>query len=124
MSFVLIVDDDPVYRHLHAHVLRGAGHTVVHAATLAEASAAVLADHFDLVLADYMLPDGDGLDLLEQLTAQDERPRFVLVTGKSDAHELSDDRVGGVDAYLTKPASSSAIRECVATLSAPPAPIR
>jgi two-component system, NtrC family, response regulator PilR len=118
MAFVLIVDDDPVYRHLHAHVLRGAGHTVVQAATLGEASAAVHAEQFDLVLADYVLPDGDGLDLLDELGSDPSaRPRFVLVTGKSDAHELSDDRVVGVDAYLTKPASSSALRDCVTTLS-------
>jgi CheY-like chemotaxis protein len=120
MSFVLIVDDDPVYRHLHAHVLRGAGHTVVQAATLDQAIAALQSERFDLVLADYMLPDGDGLDLLDELGPDAQaRPRFVLVTGKSDVHELSDDRVSGVDAYLTKPASSTALRQCVAESAAP-----
>jgi two-component system response regulator HydG len=107
MTMVLIVDDDAVYRHLHSHVLRSAGHGVVQADCVGAALAALDSQHFDLIVSDYVLPDGNGLDLLDHCRDLAAPPRFVLVTGKSDAQDLADARITGVDGYLTKPARSA-----------------
>src|SRR5450759_613309 len=39
---------------------------------------------FDIVTLDFMLPDGRGLELLEEITARGEIPRVIMVTGHGD----------------------------------------
>ena len=38
-------------------------------------------DSFDLVFLDLRLPDGEGTDLLEEITAKTEAPMVVMMTG-------------------------------------------
>jgi CheY-like chemotaxis protein len=119
MADVLVVDDDTVSRMLLTHMLGRLGHRVEEADGVGAAAEQALADHFDLVLCDYQMLDGVGLDLLEVLSGRGDRPRFVLVTTTADQEDVGDDRVGAVDAFLTKPVSSHDLAACVAALLAP-----
>lgn len=65
-SVVLVVDDDPAIRRLVRTGLELEGHSVIEAATLAQARA-LLDQPFDVVLLDRQLPDGDGLGLVDEL---------------------------------------------------------
>ncbi|MFK8025511.1 MAG: response regulator, partial [Ilumatobacter sp.] len=100
-THVLVVEDAPEFAQLVTAALR-AEHEVTTAATLADARERFYAVSPDLVVLDLTLPDGDGLDLCQEIRRDSDA--FVLVlTGRDDE---VDKLVGfrlGADDYMTKP---------------------
>ena len=114
MSAILVVDDDSVTRVVLRVMLERSGAEVVEADSV-DAARSVLADAvFDLVICDYVMPDANGLDLLE--ACPDLEGRFVLLTGTKERDDLGDDRVEKVSAYLTKPVGSEELSELIAAM--------
>ena len=66
---VLVVDDEAAMRRLARTALELEGYQVVEAATLAQARS-ITAERIGAVVLDRRLPDGDGLDLLDELRAR------------------------------------------------------
>jgi CheY-like chemotaxis protein len=99
---VLVVEDDPVWRRIISHTLAKHGAVVVDVNSIELAIEQLTTATYDLVLLDYELPDGQGLDLLDRC----DRNLYgcvVLVTGYADLQDLNDERATLVDGYLTKP---------------------
>jgi two-component system NtrC family sensor kinase len=67
MSAILIVDDSSTVRADLGDALEGAGFRVIPCATLADARTALRTQSIALAILDLTLPDGDGLELLEQV---------------------------------------------------------
>src|SRR5690606_1563541 len=104
MASVLLVDDEPDFVASASEMLRLHGHEVRTADTLANARRILDSQSSDVLLLDLMLPDGNGLELLEELTENHlSVERVVLITGhpgiKSQIKNLS----GPFVSYLTKP---------------------
>jgi DNA-binding response OmpR family regulator len=57
---ILLVEDEPHIQEPMSHALRRKDYTVDVAATVAEAKACLISQTYDLVIADWRLPDGDG----------------------------------------------------------------
>jgi len=57
---------------------------------------------FDIITLDYMLPDGRGLDLLQEITAFDDRPRVIMVTGHGDEETASRSFKSSASGYVVK----------------------
>jgi DNA-binding response OmpR family regulator len=111
---VLVVDDDPAIRLLCRVNLELDGHDVTEAGTLDDAREAVVAGHFDLVILDVHVGDGDGRDLLAELrTSKPELP-VALLTGTADRRDLIR---SGADALIPKPFTLEELRDTVAQLS-------
>ena len=106
-SRVLLVDDDPVSRLVLCHMLEHFGFSVEEADS-AEAALSRYRSDLDLILCDYVMPGGSGLDLLESLPV--DRPPFILITGELRREDLDDPRVRKVTDYLTKPVGSEELR--------------
>lgn len=100
---LLLVEDEPALRSTLIEALRQGGYVVEVAADFAQAYEKIKLYRYDCVLLDLTLPDGNGLDLLRALKA-DNSPAGVLVIS---ARNGLDDRVAGLDLgaddYLTKP---------------------
>ena len=64
---ILIVEDEPSLREVMQRALRQEGYVVETAATYAEADRRVSGYDYDCILLDIMLPDGNGLRLLERI---------------------------------------------------------
>ncbi len=100
---LLFVEDDPQIAGAVTRNLERSGFAVDHAGTLADAKACVEAQHYDVMVLDLGLPDGDGLDLVRELRHR-RNPLAVLVLTARDAVA---DRVAGLEAgaddYLIKP---------------------
>lgn len=95
---VLLVDDDDANRITLSALLEDAGLAVREAATLDEAREAIDEEQACvLVLADYHLDDGLGVELLPLVRARLPGARFVVVSGDADA-----DRIVGIDGVLRK----------------------
>ncbi|MBB2205089.1 response regulator transcription factor [Gluconacetobacter takamatsuzukensis] len=112
---VLLVEDDGKIAQEVAEELESRGFAVCHADTGPGGLAAALAETFDVMIVDRMLPEMDGLTLIETLRGrQVSIPVLVL-----SALSAVDDRVSGLkaggDDYLTKP---FAMEELAARLEA------
>ncbi|MCW3064435.1 MAG: response regulator receiver protein [Solirubrobacterales bacterium] len=103
MGYVLVVDDDPVFRGLARRVLVAGGLIVVaEVATVAEAIAAAHQLRPSAALVDVGLPDGDGIELACVLVALPWRPRVVLTSTDPDAASAEDVRRSGAGAFVPK----------------------
>lgn len=101
---VLYVEDNPADRELtRRHLERHAPHLKLREVeTLAEALDQLAVGDVDLVLADYRLPDGTGLDLLEAIKAKGLPVPVVLVTGSGDAEAAVRLLKAGAAEYVVK----------------------
>ena len=99
---LLIVEDDPDQRDLIEQKLVGhfgAG-TVVGASSIADAMDQDL-ESFDLILADYNLPDGTGMQLLERIKRISSTP-VILVTGENVGRTAAEAIQRGATDYVVK----------------------
>ena len=92
MARILIVEDDPDVLSLMEHIILDDGHQVATAETVAIANILLCAQHFDLVICDVNLPDGNGLHVADRANAMG--VKTLIVTG----HGLSL-RPGTLSAY-------------------------
>jgi two-component system, NtrC family, response regulator PilR len=90
----LIVEDDTVLRKHLARLFVREGYAVSTAANRAAAREHLAAARFDVLLLDLNLPDGDGLDLLAQLSPEQRPGRAVAMSASSTAeHERTAERL-------------------------------
>jgi DNA-binding NarL/FixJ family response regulator len=101
---VLVVEDHTMVAEMIASTLARESDIVVKGSvrTAAEAATAVDADHIDVVLMDYRLPDGDGISAARAIRATHPRTRVVIVTGEDSDHLLTDALKAGCAGYLNK----------------------
>jgi two-component system, OmpR family, response regulator len=99
---ILVVDDHGETRELLKRNLARASHVVTAASTCAEAERA-LADEFDAIVLDVMLPDGSGIELCARLRARGCRVPILLLTARGEVRERVTGLEAGADDYLVKP---------------------
>jgi CheY-like chemotaxis protein len=82
---VLIVEDNDLVSGALRVLFEQTGRRVSIAATVADAISVASADRPDLMLIDLTLPDGNGLNVLEELRRENRTPRVaVALTGHDD----------------------------------------
>ena len=121
---MLVIDDDPDISLLARLQLEGVGYDVVEADTAAAGVAQALDTAPDVILLDWMLPDGDGIGVLAELRADPSTADVpvIMVTARSHA---GDERVAweaGVADYLTKPFDGNDLLRRVQDALAEPTP--
>jgi DNA-binding response OmpR family regulator len=90
---ILLVEDEPEIQQLLAHVLRAAGYVVDTAASAEQAWERLRTSTYGAVIADWRLPDGDGLLLLDWAADQGTRTflmsgyLFQMPGGRAERHE-------------------------------------
>lgn len=99
---MLVVEDEPQMRKFIRASLASHGHRVLEAERASEAIMMLTSHRPDIVLMDLGLPDGDGMELTQQIREWSRVPIIVL-----SARGREDDKVkaldAGADDYLTKP---------------------
>ncbi len=105
----LIVDDDPEFRASLALLVEREGFEVLEASTVDDARRILSETPPDVALVDLALPDGDGLDLVQDESV-DDSVFFVIITGHASIDSaVSALRDGAVD-YLRKPADPGRLK--------------
>ena len=109
---ILLVEDEATTRAILTEVLRGEGYAVDSVATAAAATTCIEAIFYELVVADWVLPDGDGVDVAD--TAAQLGSKTLVVTGHltdlppgvADRHQLRSKQVGFEEIF-------SAVRQAI-----------
>jgi CheY-like chemotaxis protein len=101
---ILVVEDDSTLRALFRRRAERAGLQVIEAVTGAHAMALAVAEKPDLVLLDLHLPDGSGVQLIEQLKADPRTHLIPVVAWSGSDPEGSEPEVlrAGAVAYFEK----------------------
>ncbi len=103
---VLILDDERFDRHRLARLCSGLGFPCVvsNARTLTEFGDHLDQTHFGLILLDYALPDGTGLDALEmvQLSARNLNTPTIMISGQAAPQVAGAARNIGCARFLSK----------------------
>jgi DNA-binding NtrC family response regulator len=102
MSHVLIVDDDASTREALAALVQAEGFTAAAAGSVAEARIQLVRQRPDVVLMDLRLPDGSGMDLLQDLEDRS-TIETILITGHASVESAVEALRMGASDYLTKP---------------------
>ncbi|WP_270722307.1 response regulator transcription factor [Bacteroides hominis] len=100
---ILIIEDEPSLRELIQRSLEKERYVVEAAADFQSGLRKIEDYDYDCVLLDIMLPDGNGLNLLEQLKKMHKRENVIIISAKDS---LDDKVLGlelGADDYLPKP---------------------
>ncbi|MGF1633941.1 MAG: response regulator [Phycisphaerae bacterium] len=111
---ILVIDDEPDVRELVCDVVgRRPDCRINQAATLAEARQRLSEEPTDLVLVDVNLPDGNGMDILDELAENQPEAQAIVITGRPSVEQiLGAFRSGFID-YLPKPFDAEHLNERV-----------
>lgn len=102
MKTILIIDDEAEIRELLTIYLTNHGYATITAGNGAEAMTILQENPIDLVIADIMMPQMDGLELLKK-TRQNSQIPFLFISAKSDDMDKIYGLQLGADDYVGKP---------------------
>ncbi len=114
---ILIVEDEPSLREIMQRALKEEGYVVETAATYFEADAKIAGYSYDCVLLDIMLPDGNGLRLLERIKALRKRENVIIISARDSIEDKVSGLDLGADDYLPKPFHTAELKARIKSVS-------
>lgn len=114
---ILIVDDELAIRDMLRMALETAGYDCLEAETIDTAYLKVIDDLPDIILLDWMLPGGSGMELLRRLKREEitQDLPVIMLTAKAAEKNVIQGLDMGADDYITKP---FALKELLARIKA------
>ena len=116
MKRILLVDDDDLSRGAVHKMLERSGYMVHSTSTGQEALAHFRREAPDLVITDLIMPEVDGLEVIQELRRNDPGVRILAISGggRVDAEEyLSVARKFGASQVLSKPFTGQELKQAV-----------
>ncbi|GAC1029237.1 HDOD domain-containing protein [Pseudomonas sp. No.21] len=115
---IQIVDDDPWIANLLQQLVLSIrpGATVDSFAAVQAAVDAWRSNRYQLVIVDWNLPDGTGLDVMHKIRRIDKAVPLLVVTGRADRESVMAARPMGISAYITKPFDVPKVIACLEDL--------
>lgn len=103
MAKILLVEDDLTFSQILQNFLQKNGHEIICASNIKNGLKLWEQDTFDILLLDYRLPDGTGLDVLANVREKGALVPAILMTSFNDVRTaVKAMRLGAFD-YITKP---------------------
>ncbi len=100
---ILVIDDEESIRFSFQRFLAAEGHNVITVKGYREALVRMDEMEFDLILADNILDDGWGIDILEEVMRRDLKTRVIIMTAYPTKETVkAGSRTQAID-YLIKP---------------------
>src|SRR5471030_579573 len=116
MVKILVIEDEPGIAFSIETDLQTEGYEVVLVSDGAQAVPCALAESFDLILLDVMLPNKDGFEICRQLRHHGLKTPIILLTAKTHEAEKILGLDVGADDYVTKPFSPRELRARIRAL--------
>ncbi len=111
----LVVDDEADIRELLEITLLRMGVDVVGAEDLAQARRALEEQHFNLCLLDMRLPDGDGIELVREITTRHPQTPVAMITAHGNMETAIEALKAGAFDFVSKPVDLPVLRKLVET---------
>jgi DNA-binding response OmpR family regulator len=103
MTKILIIEDDPQIQKILRMNLKFNGYSTESSTTVTESWNLIMKDHFDLILMDIGLPDGNGLDLCTKIREAGLDVPIIFLSARTDEATVVKGIKNGADDYLRKP---------------------
>lgn len=100
---ILLVDDEEATLFGFSRYLIKAGYSIDSCKCLKDAKEKTVSEHFDAVLLDLKLPDGNAMDWIAELRSAHENTAIIIITGVSDIPTAVKAIKFGAHHFLTKP---------------------
>lgn len=100
---VLLIEDTPSLQMVYRSVLTTAGHMVTVASTAAEGLARFREQRPAVVLLDLVLPDRDGLDVMNEMLVQAPETNVIVITANGSINKAVEAMRAGAHEFLVKP---------------------
>jgi two-component system OmpR family response regulator len=100
---ILIVEDEKTLNTTLSEGLRELGFQTDEAENMKDAEYFIGIRNYDLVLTDWMLPDGSGLEIISQVKEKSQRTAVVVISARDDIDSEIEALRGGADDYIKKP---------------------
>lgn len=100
---LLIIEDDASLREIMQRALLAEGYVVECAPTYFDACDKIAGYSYDCIMLDIMLPDGNGLRLLEQIKRMGKNDRVIIISARDSLDDKIEGLDLGADDYLPKP---------------------
>ncbi|MEK6758606.1 MAG: diguanylate cyclase [Deltaproteobacteria bacterium] len=110
---ILIVDDDAFFRVLSSDILTAGGFQVKTASTGLEAISMIENDEFDIVITDLVMPDINGLEVLQKTKQINTLIDVIVVTGHGSIESAIEALKNGAFDYIRKPANEDELLHTV-----------
>ncbi|HEX9858699.1 MAG TPA: sigma-54 dependent transcriptional regulator [Paracoccaceae bacterium] len=122
---VLLIEDTPSLQMVYRSVLNSAGHQVLLAGTAAEGLSIFRNHGPQVVLLDLMLPDRDGLELMQDMLTLRPDTAVIVITANGSINKAVEAMRAGAHEFLVKPFDEQRFLGAVENAgSARPAPRR
>lgn len=110
---ILVVDDVDTAREAIADSLRKDGKEVLEAGTLKEARGYLQQNKADICILDILLPDGNGLSLLDEVIAMASQPKFIVITAHGQIDYAVEAMKKGAIDFITKPIDMKTLKKSI-----------
>lgn len=107
---ILVVDDDPDVRGVIGEFLAPEGYEIRMAGSASESFRILEREAIDLVLTDLVMPDGEGIAMIQEIRRRFPTVRTLAMSGARFGPSLRAAELLGADATLSKPLNSSLLR--------------
>ncbi len=121
---ILIIEDDLTLANQLEETLAQEHYKSVQAHSIAEAKRALDYSDFDLILLDWNLPDGDGVELMKAWRIEKLPAPILVLSAKSHINERVYALDSGADDYLCKPYSNLELLARIRALGRREAPVK
>lgn len=113
---ILLVDDDTLLRKTLRGTLEQSGHRVEEAVNGADGLRRLLVGNFELLITDLVMPEREGLELIQQVRAARPDMPIIAISGAFEGQFLQLARTFGAAAALQKPLSPDRLLQAVNTI--------
>lgn len=122
---IIIIEDEPEFRRRFETIIQEepSMRLVGSAGTKREGQALIERENFDVMLIDLGLPDGSGIDLIRQVSAQRPDVDIMVVTVFGDEQHVVSSIEAGATGYILKDSTAADVISCIRLLRAGGSPV-
>ncbi|NVM76455.1 two-component system chemotaxis response regulator CheY [Duganella sp. SG902] len=116
---VFIIDDNEMTRDLLRAIIQGDSYDVVGDAGTAESARLRLRSvRADIICLDVVMPDGDGLSLLNWIRVKQPEAEVLMVTASTDRVTVEQSLRNGAKGYIVKPFNPGTVMDTLDKIGA------
>jgi DNA-binding NarL/FixJ family response regulator len=122
---IIIVEDEPEFRRRFAQIIENEPSMRLAgvAANRREAQAIIDKENFDVLLIDLGLPDGNGIELIRQVSQKRPDADIMVVTVFGDEQHVVSSIEAGATGYILKDSTPADVISCIRLLRAGGSPV-